>query len=127
MALILKVANPYKEYTICIDARKEGLGGVLYQEGHMVCYESCKLKDHGWNYVVHDLELEAVVHALKMWHHCLLGKKFLLLTNNTCIKHMFTHPKINSRQARWMAFLSEFDFEVKHIKGKENKVVDTLN
>ena len=93
----------------------------------MVCYESRKLKDHERNYVVHDLELETVVHALKMWHHYLLGKKFLLLIDNTYVKHLFTHPGLNARQERWMAFLSEFDFEVKHIKGKENKVADALN
>jgi hypothetical protein len=40
---------------------------------------------------------------------------------------MFDQPKLNARQARWMALLSEFDFEIKHIKGKENRVVDTLS
>ena len=54
---------------------KKGLGGVLSQEGHVVCYKSCKLKYHERNYVVHDLELAVVVHALKMWCHYLLGKK----------------------------------------------------
>ena len=76
---------------------------------------------------MHDLELAAVVHALKMWCHHLLGKKFLLLIGNSCVKHLFAHPGLNARQAQWMAFLSEFDFEVKHIKGKENKVVDALS
>ena len=61
-----------------------------------------------------------------MWHQYLLGEKFLLLTDNTCIKNLFTHPGLNAIQALWMAFLSEFEFEVKHIKGKENKVVDAL-
>ena len=78
-------------------------------------------------YAVHDLELAAVVHALKLWRHYLLGKRFLLLTYNTCVKNMFTQLGLNTRQARWMAFLSEFDFEVKHIKGKENRVVDALS
>ena len=116
------MVDPYKDYTVCIYASKEGLGGILSQEGHVLCYESCNLKDHEQNYVLHDLELAAVVHALKMWHHYLLRKKFLLLTDNTYVKHLFTHLGLNSRQARWMAFLSEFDFEVKHIKGKENRV-----
>ena len=56
MAPILKVVDPYKDYTMCTDASKEGFGGVLYQEGHVVCYESLKLKYHERNYVVHDLE-----------------------------------------------------------------------
>ena len=46
MAPILKVDDPYKDYTVCTNASKEGLGGVLSPEGHVVCYESCKLKEH---------------------------------------------------------------------------------
>ena len=101
--------------------------GVLSQEGNVVCFESHKLKEHEQNYVVHDLELEAMVHALKMWCHYLLGKKFLLLTDNTCVKNLFTQPGLNARQTRWMAFLSEFNFEVKNIKGKENRVANALS
>ena len=73
-APILKVDDPYKDYIVCTDASKEGLWGILSQEGHVVCYESHKLKEHERNYVVHDLELAAVVHALTMWCHYLLGK-----------------------------------------------------
>jgi hypothetical protein len=64
---ILRVANPNKDFTVCVDARKEGLGGVLTQDGQVICYESCKLKEHERNYVTHDLELAVVIHALKMW------------------------------------------------------------
>jgi hypothetical protein len=64
---ILKVADPDKDFTLCVDASKEGLGGVLTQEGYMIFYESRKLKEHDRNYVTHDLELAAVIHALKMW------------------------------------------------------------
>ena len=56
----------------------------------------------------------------------MLGKKFLLLKNNICVKNLFTHPGLNAKQAQWMAFLREFDFKVKHIKGKENKVAEAL-
>ena len=66
-APVLKVADPLKDYTVCTDASQEGVGGVLSQEGHVVCYESRKLKDHERNYVVHELELTTMVHALKMW------------------------------------------------------------
>ena len=54
-------------------------------------------------------------------------EKVHLLTDNSCVKNMFTQSGLNVRQARWMAFLSEFDFEVKHIKGKENRVADALS
>jgi hypothetical protein len=63
---ILKVAYPDKDFTVCVDASKEGLGGVLTQEGNLICYESWKLKEHERNYVTHDLELAAVIHALKL-------------------------------------------------------------
>jgi hypothetical protein len=56
-----------------------------------------------------------------------MGRKFLLLTDNSSVKHVFIQHDLNGRQVRQLAFLSEFDFEVRHIKGKENKVVDTLS
>ena len=63
---ILKVADPDKDFTVCVDASKEGIVGVLTQEGHVICYESWKLKENERKYVTHDLELVAVIHALKM-------------------------------------------------------------
>jgi hypothetical protein len=56
-----------------------------------------------------------------------MGRKFLLLTDNSGVKYLFNQPDLDARQARWLAFLRKFDFEVKHIKGKENKVADVLS
>jgi hypothetical protein len=72
-APVLKIADPEKDFLVCTDACKEGLGGVLMQEGQVVCYESQKLNEHEKKYATHDLELAAIVHALKMWRHYLLG------------------------------------------------------
>ena len=96
MAPILKVVEPYKDYIVCTDASKDGFGRFLSQEGHVVCFESRKLKEHERKYVVHDLELAAVVHALNMWCHYLLGKRFLLLIDNTFVRNMFTLLGINA-------------------------------
>jgi hypothetical protein len=85
------------------------------------------LNEHEVNYVTHDLELAAIVHALKMWRHYLLGRKSVLMTDHYGLRYLFDQPKLNARQARWMALLSEFDFEIKHIKGKENRVADALS
>ena len=112
---------------MCTDACSDGLGGVLTQEGHVIAYESRKLKVHEKNYATYDLELAAIIHALKMWRHHLIGKKFVLMTDNKGLKYLLDQPNLNARQARWLAFLSEYDFEIQHIKGKENKVVDALN
>ena len=103
------------------------VGGVLTQEGHVIAYESRKLKIHENNYATYELELDAVIHALKMRHHHLIGRKFILMTDNKGLKYMLDQPNMNARQARWLAFLSKYDFEIQHIKGKENKVVDALS
>jgi hypothetical protein len=66
---IPRIADPNVDFMVCIDACKEGLGGVLSWNGFMICYESRKLKEHERNYATHDLELAAIVHALKKWRH----------------------------------------------------------
>ena len=99
---------------------------MLTQEGHVISYESGKLKTHENDYATYDLELAAMIHALKMWCHRLIGKIFSLMSNNISLKYLFDQQNLNSRKAKWLAFLREYDFEIKHIKGKENKVVDGL-
>ena len=110
-----------------IDAYNDGLAGVLTQEGHAISYKSRKLKIHEKNYATYDLELAVVIHALKMWRHHLIGRKFILMTDNKGLKYLLDQPNLNARQARWLAFLSEYDFEIQHIKGKENKVPNALS
>jgi hypothetical protein len=85
------------------------------------------LKDHGRNSSTHDFELEAIVHALGKWRHYLMGKRFDMRTDHNGLKYLFDQPTLNARQRRWLEFLSEYDFDIKHIKGKENKVADALN
>jgi hypothetical protein len=126
-ATVLNITNPTKDFIVCTDACKEGLGGVLMQEGHVICYESKKLNEHEVNYVTHDMELDAIVHSLKMWRHYLLGRIDVLMIDHSGLRYFFDQRKLNVRQARWMDLLSEFDFEIKHIKGMKNRVVDALS
>ena len=93
----------------------------------MIAYESRKLKIHEQNYSTYDLELAAVIHALKMWRHYLLGKRLTLMTDHISLKYFFSQTELNARQARWLSFLSDFDMDIKHIRGKENKVADALS
>jgi hypothetical protein len=106
---------------------KKGWGGVLSHNGFVICYESRKLKDHEKNYATHDLELAAIVHALKKWSHYLMGRRFELRIDHNSLKYLFDQPTLNARQSRWLEFLCEYNFDIKHIKGKENKVVDALS
>lgn len=73
------------------------------------------------------MELAIVIHALKMWRHYLLGKTFLLLMDHHSLTNYFNQPTMNARQAHWIDSLSEFDFDIKHIKGKENHVAHALS
>ena len=84
-------------------------------------YESRKLKEHENNYATHDLELAAIVHALNMWRHYLMGKRFELRTDHCGMKCLFDHPTLNAGKARWLEFLCEFYFEIKHIKKKRKQ------
>ena len=77
---------PSKDFVVCTDACNEGLGGVLMQEGHVIAYESRKLKIHEKNYATYDLELAAIIHALKMWHDHLIGRIFLLICHRLSLK-----------------------------------------
>ena len=126
-ALVLKLTNPNKDFVVWTDACNEGLGGVLTQEGHVITYESRKIKTHEKNYATYDLEPVTIIHCLKMWHHHLIGTIFLLMSDNISLKYLFDQQNLNARKARWLAFLSEYDFKIKHIKGKENKVADALS
>ena len=113
-APILKIAYQKKHFVVCTDACNQGLGGILMQDNHVVCYESIKLKDHEKNYATHDLELATIIHALKMWRHYLMGRRFELRANHCGLKYLFDQPTLNARQARWLEFLCEFDFEIRN-------------
>jgi hypothetical protein len=81
-APMMNIVNPENDFLMCKDTFKEGLVGVLLQEGSVVFYEYWKLNENNVNYVTHDIELAALVHALKMWRHYLLGRKFVLMIDH---------------------------------------------
>ena len=86
---ILKIVDPNKEYVVCTNACKEGIGGVLMYEGHIIYYESTKLKEHEKNYETHDLELESILHALNMWMDYLIGRRFEIRIDHMNLKCLF--------------------------------------
>ena len=94
---VLSVADSDREFEVYTDACKEGVGAVLSQEGKVIVYESCKLKDHEQRYSAYDLEFTAVVHALRVWRHYLLGKRFVLKTNHSSLTSYFKQADLNSR------------------------------
>ena len=93
-APILKLPDFSKTFVVSTDASGQAIGGVLTQEDRPVAYESRKLRPHELNYPTHDLELLAIVHALKMWRHYLLGRRFELHTDHKSLKWLFTQPDL---------------------------------
>ena len=77
-----------RDYTMYSDASGIGLGCVLMQDGKVVAYASRQLKPHGQNYPTHDLELAAVVFALKIWRHYLYGEKCRIFTDHKSMKYL---------------------------------------
>jgi hypothetical protein len=126
-ALVLNIFDPNECFVVCTDACKKGLGGVLMRNGNVIGYESRKLKEHERNYATHDLKLASIVHALRMWRHYLMGKKFKLRKDHIGLKYRFEQPTLNAKETRWLEFLSEYYLDIMHIKGKEDKVVDALS
>ena len=112
---------------IYCDASTVGLGCVLLQQGKVVAYASRQLKQHEWNYPAHDLELVAVVFALKTWRHYLYGEKFEVYSDHKSFKYIFTQNDMNSRQRRWIETLEDYDLALHYHLGKVNVVADALS
>ena len=74
-----------------------GLGAVLMQEGKVIAYASRQLKDYEKNYPTHDLELAAMVFALKLWRHYLYGVQCRIFTDHQSLKYFFTQKDLNMR------------------------------
>jgi hypothetical protein len=110
-AAVLTLPDIKKDFVVYCDASKKGLGCVLMQEGKVVAYASRKLKKHEENYPTHDLELAAVVHALKIWRHYLIGNQCELFSENKSLKYFFTQKELNMRQRRWLELIKDYDIE----------------
>ncbi|GJZ50623.1 putative reverse transcriptase domain-containing protein [Tanacetum coccineum] len=109
------------------DASHKGLGAVLMQKDRVIAYASRQLKIHEKNYMTHDLELGAVVFALKMWRHYLYGTKCVVFTDHKSLQHILDQKELNIRQRRWLELLSDYDCEICYHSGKANVVTDALS
>jgi len=92
-----------------------------------MAYASRKLRKHELNYATHDLELAAMVHALKIWRHYLIGHKSDIYTNHKSLKYIFTQSDLNLRQHRWLELIKDYDLEVHYHLGKANIITDALS
>jgi hypothetical protein len=116
-----------KPFDVYCDASSTGLSCVLMQDNRVIAYASRALRPHEQNYPTHDLELVAVVHALKMWRHYLMGTHWNIYTDHKSLKYIFTQADLNMRQRRWLELIKDYDLEVHYHPGKANVGADALS
>ena len=90
IALVLATPDSTKPFDVYCDAFSTGLGCVLIQDNRVIAYASRALRNHEKNYPTHDLELAAVIHALKLWRHHLMGTHCNIYTYHKSLKYIFT-------------------------------------
>jgi hypothetical protein len=126
-APVLAQPDIEKSFDVYCDASGSGLGCVLMQEGRVIAYASRQLRRHEEHYPTHDLELAAVVHALKVWRHYVLGNTCHLYTDHKSLKYIFTQSELNMRQRKWLELIKDYDLEIHYHPGKANVVADALS
>ncbi|GJZ42711.1 putative reverse transcriptase domain-containing protein [Tanacetum coccineum] len=126
-APVLALPDGPEDFVVYYDASGIGLGCVLMQRGKVIAYASRQLKIHKKNYTTHDLELGAVVFALKIWRHYLYGTKSVIYTDHKSLQHIFSKKELNMRQRRWIELFSDYDCEIRYHPGKANVVADALS
>ncbi|GKA62618.1 putative reverse transcriptase domain-containing protein [Tanacetum coccineum] len=126
-APILALPEGSEDFIAYCDASKKGLGAVLMQREKVISYASRQLKIHKKNYTTHDLELGAVVFALKIWRHYLYGTKCIVFTDHKSLQHILDQKELNMRQRRWLELLSDYDYDIRYHPGKANVVADALS
>jgi hypothetical protein len=124
---VLAQPDTTKPFNVYCDASETGLGGVLMQEGQVILYSSRQLRRHEEHYPTHDLELAAVVMALRTWRLYLPGNVVHIYTNHKSLKYIFTQPDLNMRQRRWLELIKDYELEVHYHPGKANVMADALS
>ncbi|GJW24066.1 putative reverse transcriptase domain-containing protein [Tanacetum coccineum] len=126
-APILALPDGPEDFVVYFDTSGLGLGCVLMQINKVIAYASRQLKIHEKNYTAHDLELGAVVFALKIWRHYLYGIKSVIYTDHKSLQHIFSQKELNMQQRHWIELFSDYDCEIRYHPSKENVVDDALS
>nr|GEY93047.1 putative reverse transcriptase domain-containing protein [Tanacetum cinerariifolium] len=126
-APILALPEGPDDFVVYCDVSNQGFGCVLMQRNKVITYTSRQLKIHEKIYTTHDLELGAVVFALKMWRHYLYGTKSVIYTDRKSLQHIFDQKELNMRQRRWIELFSDYDCEIRYHTCKANLVADALS
>ena len=127
---VIKIFNPKKEVTLTTDANEHAIAAVVSQEGHPIMYLSRKLSSAECNYSNIEKEALAIGWSMERIQNFLLGKKFLLKSDQKPLEFLFNPrqelPSVtSSRILRWVIEIIAFDFDIIYIKGNTISHVDT--
>ncbi|GJU78515.1 putative reverse transcriptase domain-containing protein [Tanacetum coccineum] len=125
-APILALPQGAENFIVYYDASHKGLSAVLMKNEKVIAYASRQLKIHEKDYTTHDLELGAMVFALKIWRHYLCGTKRTVFTDQKSLRRIHDQKELNMRQCHWLELLSDYDCEIRYHPGKANIVADAL-
>ncbi|GKC62073.1 putative reverse transcriptase domain-containing protein [Tanacetum coccineum] len=97
------------------------------QRGMVIAYALCQMEIHENNYTTHDLDMGAVVFALKTWRHYLYGTKSVIYTDHKSLQHIFDQKELNMHQRRWIELFSDYDCEIHYHPRKASVVANALS
>jgi hypothetical protein len=130
-APVLILPDPTKPFTVTTDASDFAIGAVLSQNhgkgDQPLAFESRKLSSAELNYPIHEKELLAIVHAIRLWRIYLEGQTFTIITDHASLEYIKSQNTLSRRQARWLETLQSVTYEVKYKPGKTNVVADALS
>jgi hypothetical protein len=120
---------PYfrKTFQVKCDASGVAIGTFLSQYDKPIAYLSEKLNDAKRKYLNYDKEFYAIIQDLKKWRHYLIPKEIILYIDNRALQFIIRQEKLNQKHAKWVEFMQNFTFVIKHISGISNKVADSLS
>jgi hypothetical protein len=124
---VLVLPDFSKTFQVRCDASGFAIGVVLSQDNRLISYFSEKMNETKMKYSTYDKEFYAVIQALKKWRHYLVPKDFVLYSDNHALKFITRQEKLNQKHAKWVEYMQNFTFVIKHISGTTNKVVDALS
>ncbi|GJZ77943.1 putative reverse transcriptase domain-containing protein [Tanacetum coccineum] len=126
-APILSLPKGTEDFVVYCDASIKGFGAVLMQREKVIGYASRQLKKYEENYTTHDLELRAMIFALRLWRHYLYGTKCVVYTDHKSLQYILDQKELNMRQRCWIELLCDYDCEICYQSGKANVVADALS